>query len=89
MVNWMKGTMENQNLEMPGSSSLTLKSIPDLLSPRELEIIDVITEGLDLEGFNDEQVAARLNIAVSTVRTHIKRIYQKLQAGECSEMIRQ
>lgn len=81
--------MKNQNLEMLNTSSTTLKSIPELLSPRELEIIDIITEGLDLEGFNDEQVAARLNIATSTVRAHIKRIYQKLQAGECSEIVSQ
>jgi ATP/maltotriose-dependent transcriptional regulator MalT len=65
----------------------TLKSNSKLLSSRELEIIDIIMEGLTTTGFSDEEVAARMNVAVGTVRTCIKRIYQKLQAEEYSSLV--
>jgi len=55
-----------------------------LLSPCEAELLTIITEGLRATGFSDEEVAARMDMAVGTVRAHISRIYQKLQVAECS-----
>lgn len=43
------------------------------LTPREEEILDLIGAGA-----TPEQIATNLNIAISTVRTHQKRIYAKL-----------
>jgi predicted ATPase/DNA-binding NarL/FixJ family response regulator len=46
------------------------------LSPRETEILTIAAEGLA-----SKQIASRLGIEVSTVQTHLHRIYQKLQVG--------
>jgi len=46
------------------------------LSARETEILAIAAEGLA-----SKQIASRLGIEVSTVQTHLHRIYQKLQVG--------
>lgn len=43
------------------------------LTPRELEVI----RGL-AKGFTDKQIAARLSMAASTVKIHLRAVYQKL-----------
>jgi DNA-binding NarL/FixJ family response regulator len=44
------------------------------LSPREREILDYLAQG-----YQYKEIAAALNISYATVRTHIERVYQKLQ----------
>ena len=44
------------------------------LSPRETEILTIAAEGVA-----SKQIASRLGIEVSTVQTHLHRIYEKLQ----------
>lgn len=51
-----------------------------LLSPRELEVVTAMAEGLT----NDE-IAARLNIGPTTVRTHVVHILDKLDAQNRTE----
>lgn len=46
-----------------------------LLTPREVEIIKAIEKGLSYK-----EISSTLNISVHTVHTHIKNIYEKLQA---------
>lgn len=46
----------------------------DNLSPREREILDYLAQG-----YQYKEIAAALDISYSTVRTHIERVYQKLQ----------
>jgi two-component system, NarL family, nitrate/nitrite response regulator NarL len=48
-----------------------------LLSPRELEIIRMIAEGLSVP-----QIAATLHLAPSTVRTHVQNLYAKLGVSD-------
>jgi two-component system, NarL family, nitrate/nitrite response regulator NarL len=48
-----------------------------LLSPRELETIQMIAEGLSVP-----QIAARLHLAPTTVRTHVQNLYEKLGVSE-------
>lgn len=80
--------MESETPLQLKSNQPTLRSNSDLLSPRELELLAIITEGLvTTTGFSDEEVAARMDLAVGTVRTYIKRIYQKLQLGEYSNLM--
>lgn len=43
------------------------------LTPREIEITTCI-----MRGFNNREIAQRLGITTSTLRTHIKRIYRKM-----------
>jgi DNA-binding NarL/FixJ family response regulator len=43
------------------------------VSPRELEILELVSQG-----FANKEIADRLSISYDTVRTHLKRIYEKL-----------
>jgi LuxR family transcriptional regulator, maltose regulon positive regulatory protein len=47
--------------------------LPDLLSERELEVLNLVAEGLA-----NAEIAERLYISVSTVKTHTGNIYNKL-----------
>ena len=46
----------------------------EALTPRELEILRLVAEGL-----GNRQIAVRLGMAVTTVRTHLSSVYGKLQ----------
>lgn len=48
-----------------------------LLSPRELEIVRMIADGLSVP-----QIAARLHLAPTTVRTHVQNLYEKLGVSD-------
>ena len=48
-----------------------------LLSPREAEIITMIAEGLSVP-----DIAARLHLAPTTVRTHVQNLYAKLGVSD-------
>lgn len=54
----------------------------DKLSTREQEILQLLTKG-----YSYKMIAAELNIALETVRTHIKRIYEKLHVHSAQEAI--
>ncbi|OIN81791.1 response regulator transcription factor [Mycobacterium malmoense] len=48
-----------------------------LLSPRELEVVRMIAEGLSVP-----QMAQRLHLAPTTVRTHVQNLYEKLGVSD-------
>jgi DNA-binding NarL/FixJ family response regulator len=50
------------------------------LSPRELEIMALLAEGL-----SDKEIVCRLSSSFTTVRTHLTRIYRKMQARSRTE----
>ncbi len=52
------------------------------LSEREAEILQLL-----VRGFSYKMIAAELNIALETVRSHIKKIYRKLQVNSATEAI--
>ena len=52
------------------------------LSPREAEILNCL-----IDGNSYKQVAANLEISIDTVRSHIKKIYQKLQVQSATEAV--
>ena len=52
------------------------------LSPREIEICLLVCKGLI-----DQEIASALGIAFSTVRTHLKHIFEKLDVTTRSELI--
>lgn len=52
----------------------------DALSPREQEVLQLL-----MKGFSYKMIAAELIISVETVRTHIKRIYEKLHVHSAQE----
>jgi two-component system, NarL family, nitrate/nitrite response regulator NarL len=53
-----------------------------LLSAREREVLDLVADGL-----NGPDIARRLQIAPSTVRTHMDHLYAKLDASERAELV--
>jgi len=54
----------------------------EILSPRELEVLNLISRGLSYS-----EVASTLSIAPTTVPVHIRNIYQKLQSKNRSEAV--
>lgn len=52
------------------------------LSPRELEVLRLIAEGL-----NAPAIAARLQVATTTVRTHCQRLRDKLEAKDRAQLV--
>lgn len=52
------------------------------LSPREKEILEYI-----VKGYSYKMIADQLFIAVETVRSHIKKIYKKLQVNSATEAV--
>jgi DNA-binding NarL/FixJ family response regulator len=54
----------------------------DSLSKREAEILEHITQG-----YSYKMIGEKLFIATETVRTHIKRIYKKLQVNSATEAV--
>lgn len=56
--------------------------VATLLSPREQEVLHALVEGLSYK-----MIAHRLRISFETVRTHMKRIYEKLQVHSNTEAV--
>jgi DNA-binding NarL/FixJ family response regulator len=52
----------------------------DQLSPREYEILSLLAKG-----FRYKEIAAKLDIAIGTLRTHQSRIYEKLHVQSRTE----
>jgi DNA-binding NarL/FixJ family response regulator len=52
------------------------------LSPKELEVLHGLTQGLALK-----QIGAKMDISYDTVRSHIKKIYEKLHVGSMTEAV--
>lgn len=50
------------------------------LSPREKEVLDLLTSG-----FSYKMIAEKCFISLETVRSHIKKIYEKLQVHSATE----
>jgi DNA-binding NarL/FixJ family response regulator len=56
---------------------------PDGLTPRELEVVGLVAEGL-----TDAQVAERLFVSLRTVNAHLRSIYRKLDVRSRSAATR-
>jgi DNA-binding CsgD family transcriptional regulator len=55
---------------------------PALLSPREQTVLDCLAKGLAYK-----QIADQLGISVTTIRTYLRRIYEKLHVQSRSEAV--
>jgi two-component system, NarL family, nitrate/nitrite response regulator NarL len=58
--------------------------IPDLLTARELEILELMADGLLAP-----QIAAQLFVAVPTVKSHQARLYEKLGVSDRAAAVAQ
>lgn len=52
------------------------------LTPREEEVLDCLAQGLTYK-----QIAERLGISIDTIRTHLRRIYEKLHVQSRTEAV--
>lgn len=66
----------------PQSEIKNQKSKIELLSPRELEILQLVAQGL-----SNTEISQRLYLALSTVKGHNQRIFDKLQAQNRTEAV--
>jgi DNA-binding NarL/FixJ family response regulator len=53
-----------------------------MLSPRQSEVLRLI-----FDGKNDKQVAAALKIRTPTVRTHVRRLFQRLDVNDRTQLV--
>ncbi len=54
----------------------------DVLTPRELEILDLIEQGL-----SNQQIASRLSLTLNTVKNHVHNLLKKLGVASRSEAV--
>jgi DNA-binding NarL/FixJ family response regulator len=60
----------------------TLAALDDALTPRELQVLRLLAEGL-----SNHQIARRLALSVRTVEAHLTHIYAKLSVGSRTEAL--
>lgn len=63
-------------------ATFNLQPLPEPLSPRELEILRLIDQGL-----SNREIGARIFLALDTVKGHNRRIFDKLQVQRRTEAI--
>lgn len=72
---------DNANVRMPPHSGMAIKSPPNLLSRRELEICLLLTEGKSVA-----EIGELLHVSVKTVYTHRQHIMDKLGVATIVEL---
>ena len=56
--------------------------VQDLLSEREMEVLKLVEQG-----YSNKDLAGKLFVSENTVKTHLKNIYVKLDAGRRTEAV--
>lgn len=69
-------------IEPRGASPPPAKA-PDDLTPREVEVLKLIAEGL-----SNAEIAERLVVSAATVKTHVNRIFSKIGARDRAQAVR-
>lgn len=72
-------TLESQNI-LSTNSSTSAPSIDELLTQKEKEILQLISQGK-----SNKEIASQLFVELSTVKTHINKIYSKMGVSNRKE----
>ena len=64
-------------MQMAAESELPARVTPDPLTPRELEILQLVAQGQ-----TNREIATRLIVAVGTIKVHVEHILAKLGAAD-------
>jgi DNA-binding NarL/FixJ family response regulator len=78
----MTGAIARKVVQAFARPSIQPNPTTEDLSPREREILALLSEG-----FLYKEIADRLTVSYSTVRTHIERIYQKLHVRSRAQAV--
>lgn len=62
-------------MEIPATPEANAETICETLTPRELEVLQAITTGM-----NNQDIATKFHLSRDTVKTHVKSILLKLRA---------
>lgn len=81
-VGKLLAAFQNEKPNQAQRSALNHQALIEPLSPRELEVLQLIAQGLS----NDE-IGKRLFLALDTVKGHNRRIYDKLQVQRRTEAV--
>ncbi len=65
-----------------GSFQVRTEVNGEKLSEREMQVLDLLSEGLRMK-----EIADRLSLSTNTVRTHVRHIYEKLQVQSRTEAL--
>ncbi len=84
---WLKLEIEKQRQDILAEYTRKMETpeqadFRNLLSPGEIEVLDLINNGL-----TNKEIAGKLFIALSTVKTHINNIYKILEVKNRREAI--
>ncbi|HRE57411.1 MAG TPA: response regulator transcription factor [Candidatus Kapabacteria bacterium] len=84
---WLKLEIERQRQQIYSEYSQNIEpkereDLKNLLSVREVEVLELITKGL-----SNKEIAEKLFISLSTVKTHINNIYKILEVKNRREAI--
>lgn len=64
-------------VKTPESLAKSQKGLPEPLSPRELEVLTLVVDGL-----SNQEIADRLIISLATAKTHVRNILNKLAVDD-------
>lgn len=78
----MTGSVARKILNSFSISSPSKGNVPETLTEREIEILDLL-----VKGYSYKMMADKLQLSIDTIRTHIKKIYKKLQVNSATEAI--
>mgnify|MGYP000935803801 FL=1 len=78
----MSGPIAKKVLSYFSGMPVEQKSLPENLTEREIEILNFLKKGLSYK-----MIAEECNLSIDTIRTHIKKIYKKLQVNSATEAI--
>jgi len=84
----LERVMRGEIVILPGDSETSVDGAGDWpgrsagLTPREAEILALITQGL-----SNQEIAAKLFISLSTVKTHLQNLFQKLDVKRRTQAI--
>lgn len=74
---------EHTSFEQVASMRRAVRQRKGQLSRREVEVLDLLVAGL-----RTKDIASRLGITTKTVETHRSRVFAKMQAQSCVELLR-
>ncbi|MFI1536120.1 response regulator [Streptomyces anandii] len=72
-----------ERLSEPEARPAAAEPVPDGLTARECEVLELIAEGL-----NNQQIARRLHVSTATVKTHINNLFAKTGVKDRAQAVR-